>query len=58
MTEENNGQILGVTDGAWSVMDAPFSLPEVTSEYEGAFLRIVNGTPTWVLIENAEDGVY
>ena len=58
VTTENNGQILGVTDGTWGAMDAPSGLPEITTENEGAFLRIVNGVPAWVLMENAEDGVY
>ena len=129
VTPENNGQILGVTGGAWGVMDAPSGLPEVsstdngkvltvtdgvwvaneiavtsvngqtgdvqidalpnpntitftgvveaiydgssavsveipsglpevTAENEGAFLRIINGVPTWVVLEVAEEGVY
>ena len=135
VTEENNGQILGVVDGSWAVTDAPSGLPEVSStdngkvltvtdgtwvaseiavtsvngqtgdiqidipevpvalpnpntitftgvveatydgssavsieipsglpevaaENEGAFLRIVNGVPTWVVLEIAEEGVY
>lgn len=56
ITTENNGQILGVADGVWGVMDAPSGLPEAGNE--GAFLRIVDGVPTWVVLENAEDGVY
>lgn len=33
-------------------------LPEATVDNNGAFLRIVDGVPTWVMLEIAEEGAY
>ena len=61
INSSDTGKLLGVVtkngSTGWGVVDVPSGLPETEAD-EGAFLRIVNGTPTWVLMENAEDGEY
>lgn len=60
----NNGMLLGVINGGWGVVEGGSAtggsqvFPEITTESEGAFLRIVDGVPTWVVLDHAEDGVY
>lgn len=39
----------------WEVVDMPVGIPTHTSADEGKILRIVNGTPTWTTIPNAEE---
>lgn len=39
----DDGQILGVVDGAWSAMEAPSGLPEVTADNNGNVLTVVDG---------------
>lgn len=44
VTTENNGQILGVTDGTWGAMDAPSGLPEVSTVDNGKVMTVTDGT--------------
>ena len=43
VTADDNGDVLGVVDGAWAKMDAPSDLPSVTAEDNGKVLGVVNG---------------
>jgi hypothetical protein len=53
------GVVEATYDGSSAVsVEIPSGLPEVAAENEGAFLRIVNGVPTWVVLEIAEEGAY
>lgn len=53
------GVASGTYDGSEAVsIEIPSGIPEATAENEGAFLRIVNGVPTWVILEVAEEGAY
>ena len=44
VTSDDNGKILGVSNGAWAVMDAPVELPAVSSTDNGKVLGVVEGT--------------
>lgn len=44
VTSSNNGQILQVSNGAWSVGAAPSGLPSVTSSDNGKILQVSSGT--------------
>ena len=44
VTSSNNGQILKVDNGVWTVGTAPTSLPTVTSSDNGKILKVDNGT--------------
>ncbi len=43
VTSEDNGDVLGVVEGAWAKMDAPSALPTVTSDDNGDVLTVVEG---------------
>lgn len=47
-SEANNGQILMVEDGEWTIADNPSSLPAVTSADSGRVL-MVDATGEWVV---------
>lgn len=49
VTTGNNGQILGVSNGAWTVMSAPSGLPAVSASNNGQLLGVNNGT--WVAMD-------
>lgn len=44
VTSDDNGKILGVSNGAWAVMDTPVELPTVSSTDNGKVLGVVEGT--------------
>ena len=43
VTSSDNGDVLGVVDGAWGKMEAPSGLPEVSSTDNGDVLTVVDG---------------
>ncbi len=43
VTSEDNGKVMIVNDGEWSVGVLPKILPEATTDDEGKFLRVVDG---------------
>lgn len=43
VTSDDNGKVLGVVDGEWSVIDAPIELPSVSSTDNGKVLGVVEG---------------
>ena len=45
VTSEDNGDVLGVVDGAWGKMAAPSGLPSYTSADKRKFLGIANADP-------------
>jgi hypothetical protein len=56
------GAVKATYDGSSAVsVEIPVAekeLPEATTDNNGAFLRIVDGAPTWVMLEIAEEGAY
>ena len=42
----------------WEAVDMPVCIPVYTTEDEGAVLRIINGTPTWIGLINGEEGEF
>lgn len=56
------GAVEAIYDGSSAVSVAipvvEKELPEATVDNNGAFLRIVDGVPTWVMLEIAEEGAY
>lgn len=55
-TTSDAGKVLTVDDNGvavWEVQEK--ELPAASTADDGAFLRIVNGAPAWVTIQNAED---
>lgn len=47
VTTEDNGKIISVVDGAWTVIEKPVDLPSVTTSDAGKFLR-VSADGLWV----------
>lgn len=43
VTASNNGQVLTVAEGAWTVANVPTELPPVTADNNGDVLTVVNG---------------
>lgn len=57
VTAEDNGDVLGVVEGAWAKMDAPSALPSVTAEDNGDVLTVVEGA--WAKAEaSGESEIY
>ena len=58
VTASNDGQILGVVNGAWATTDAPSTLPEVTTADNDKVLMVINGA--WVAgsIANGDEVYY
>lgn len=54
VTSDDNGDILGVVEGAWAKMDAPSALPNVTAEDNGDILGVVEGE--WAKIDAPSGG--
>lgn len=52
------GAVEATYDGSSAVSIEIPKLPEATADNDGAFLRIVDGVPTWVMLEIAEEGAY
>lgn len=46
VTASNNGEILKVENGAWTVGEAPTGVPDVTASDNGRILQVSNGTWT------------
>ena len=49
VTSDDNGDILGVVEGAWAKMDAPTELPSVSAADNGDILGVVEGA--WAKIQ-------
>jgi hypothetical protein len=43
VTAANNGEILKVENGAWTVGEAPTGVPDVTASDDGKVLQVSNG---------------
>ena len=43
VTSDDNGKVLGVSNGEWAVIDAPVELPTVSSTDNGKVLGVVEG---------------
>ena len=58
VSTNNNGQILGVVNGAWAVTSAPSGLPTITTADNDKVLMVVNGA--WVAgsIANGDEVYY
>lgn len=52
VTSDDNGKVLGVSNGEWAVIDAPVELPTVSSTDNGKVLGVVEGT--WGVMSTAE----
>ena len=58
VTTSNDGQILGVVNGAWATTDAPSSLPEVTTADNDKVLMVVDGAWVASSIANGDEVYY
>lgn len=57
MVEKTPDEVLELIGGA-STTYVDIRVPAWTSDDEGKFLRIVNGTPTWATVANAEEASF
>ena len=53
VTASNNGQVLMVVNGKWTVASIPSQLPAVTADNNGAVLKVTNGA--WAIGEDATE---
>jgi hypothetical protein len=55
VNENSNGKTLVVSDGKWKIDNL---IPPASAENEGAFLRVVDGVWTAVILPDAEEEVF
>lgn len=51
----SNLQVLTKTSDGAEWADVPSEIPMVTSDDNGKFLRVVDGSPQWQTVDNAEE---
>jgi hypothetical protein len=53
VTSDDNGKVLGVSNGEWAVIDAPVELPSVSSTDNGKVLGVVEGE--WAVVDTTPE---